>query len=135
MIHSEKADLSIKFNGSYYLFRWILKKYKNDLPYNGQIKQFAIQNNYGAGVCDQWRNYGVGNRVWNLLHKDLTILYLTNKIQVANLFELQKLHEAWKKDDAISINNYYDKPKSPINTRPEPNICDTGGIQEKGIAR
>jgi len=106
MIHSEKIDLSIKFNGSYYLFRWILKKYKNDLPYNGQIKQFAVQNNYGAGVCDQWRNYGVGNRVWNLLHKDLTILYLTNKIQVANLFELQKMHEAWKKDDTISINNY-----------------------------
>ena len=26
------------------------------------------------------------------------------------------------------------KPKSPINTRPEPNICDTGGIQEKAIA-
>ncbi len=114
MIHSEKVDLSIKFNGSYYLFRWILKKYKNDLPYNGQIKQFAIQNNYGAGVCDQWRNYGVGNRVWNLLHKDLTILYLTNKIRVANLFELQKLHEAWKKDDTISINNYYDKAKSTI---------------------
>jgi hypothetical protein len=118
MIHSEKVDLNIKFNGSYYLFRWILKKYKNDLPYNGQIKQFAIQNNYGAGVCDQWRNYGVGNRVWNLLHKDLTILYLTNKIQVANLFELQKLHEAWKKDDTISINNYYDKAKSPIEPPP-----------------
>ena len=107
MINSEKVDLNIKFNGDYYFFRWILKKYKNELPYNGQIKQFAIQNNYNNGACDQWRDYGVGNRVWNLLHKDLTILYLTNKIQVANLFELQKLHEAWKKDDAISINNYY----------------------------
>jgi hypothetical protein len=51
MIHSEKVDLSIKFNGSYYLFRWILKKYKN-------------------------------------------------------VFDLQKMHEAWKKDDTISINNY-----------------------------
>jgi hypothetical protein len=29
----------------------------------------------------------------------------------------------------------YAKTKSPINTRPEPNICDTGGIQEKGIAK
>jgi hypothetical protein len=106
MINSEKVDLNIRFNGSYYFFRWILKRYKNDLPYNGQIKQFAIQNNYNNGACDQWRDYGVGNRVWNLLHKDLTILYLTNKIQVANLFELQKLHEAWKKDDTISINNY-----------------------------
>ena len=106
MINSKKIDLNIKFNGSYYLFRWILKKYKNELPYIGQIKQFALQNNYVAGVCDQWRNYGVGNRVWNLLHKDLTILYLTNKIQVANLFELQKMYNAWKKDDTISINNY-----------------------------
>jgi bifunctional NMN adenylyltransferase/nudix hydrolase len=37
---------------------------------------------------------------------NLSSLWWGNKIQVANLFELQKMHEAWKKDDTISINNY-----------------------------
>lgn len=107
MINFEKnLNLNIKFNGGYYLLRWILKKYKNELPYNGQIKYFALQNNYSEKSVDAWRNCGVGNRVWNILHKDLTILYLTNKIEVANLFELEKMHEAWKKDDTISINDY-----------------------------
>ena len=107
LINCEKnLNLNIKFNGGYYLLRWILKKYKNELPYNGQIKHFALQNNYSEKSVDTWRMNGVGNRVWNILHKDLTILYLTNKIEVANLFELEKMHEAWKKDDTISINDY-----------------------------
>lgn len=100
------VDLNIKFNGSYQLLKWILRKYTRELPYNGKVKEFSIQNNFSEAICNKWINYGVGNRVWNLLHKDLTILYLTNKIPTANLFELEKMYEAWKKDDTISINDY-----------------------------
>ena len=95
----KSINLNIKFNGSYNLFKWILNKYRDQLPYNGEVKQFAINNNYCPNICDQWRNYGVGYRVWNLLHKDLTIAFLMNKIEIANVFELQTQHENWKKDD------------------------------------
>lgn len=106
MINFKPVDLNIKFNGSYYLFLWILKKYKNQLPYNGEIKQFALANNYCPKICDQWRNYGVGNRVWNLLHKDLTIACLMNKIEIANVFELEKMYNEWKKDDSRSLKEF-----------------------------
>ena len=102
----KSLNLNIKFNGSYYFLHWVLKKYKTQLPYNGELKQFALQSNYSEKSIDKWRVFGVGNRVWNILHKDLTILYLTNKIPIANLFELEKMYESWKKDDTISINNY-----------------------------
>lgn len=102
MIDREAIDLNVRFNGSYYLLLWILKKYKKELPYNGEVKQFALSNNYSIKICDQWRNYGVGYRVWNLLHKDLTIGFLIGKIQCANLFELEEMWEAWKKDDSIT---------------------------------
>lgn len=106
MIGDKSIDLNLHFNGSYSLFRWILRKYKKELPYNGEVKQFALANNYCPKICDHWRNYGVGYRVWNLLHKDLTIAFLMNKINVSNIYDLQNMYEAWKKDDTISINDY-----------------------------
>lgn len=91
MINTNPIDLNIKFNGSYPLFKWILQKYKTQLPYNGEVKQFAIQNNYCPKMSCQWRNYGVGFRVWNILHKDLTIAFLINKIEITNVYELEKI--------------------------------------------
>ena len=85
-------NINIKFNGSYLLFRWILQKYKKQLPYNGEIKQFAIENNYCPKICDQWRNYGVGCRAWNLLNKDLAISFLIGKIDNANVYDLEKMY-------------------------------------------
>ena len=85
-------NINIKFNGSYLFFRWILQNYKKQLPYNGEIKQFAITNNYCPNICDQWRNYGVGYRVWNLLYKDLIISFLMGKIETADVYELEKIY-------------------------------------------
>lgn len=97
----DPIDMNIKFSGSYYLFLWILRKYKKELPYNGEVKQFALANNYSFKICDQWRNYGIGYRVWNLLHKDLTIAFLMGRIEIANLEDLRSSYEDWKKNDSI----------------------------------
>lgn len=105
MINNNPIDLNVHFNGSYKLFKWILKKYKKQLPYNGNVKDFAVSNNYCPQISDHWRYYGVGHRVWNLLHKDLTILFLMNKIEIANLNELKNMFEAWKKDDSKGLND------------------------------
>lgn len=88
----QPIDLNIKFKGSYELLCWILKKYKNELPYNGYIGHFATANNYYFTCSKEWKRYGVNYKVWNLLHKDLTIAYLMNKIEIANLNELQKIY-------------------------------------------
>ena len=73
---------------------------------------------------------------------------ITKKIKLLIPKEQKKLHNIILKDlNDFKIESYnvdgngncslriYAKAKSPINTRPKPNICDTGGIQEKGIAR
>jgi hypothetical protein len=90
MNNIKEINLNIKFNRSYIFFKWILQKYKTQLPYNGEIRQFAITNNYCPKICDQWRNYGVGYRVWNLLHKDLIISFLIGKIDNLDLYELER---------------------------------------------
>jgi len=90
MNNTKEINLNIKFNRSYIFFKWILQKYKIQLPYNGEIRQFAITNNYCPKICDQWRNYGVGYRVWNLLHKDLIISFLIGKIDNLDLYELER---------------------------------------------
>jgi len=90
MNNTKEINLNIKFNRSYIFFKWILQKYKTQLPYNGEIRQFAITNNYCPKICDQWRNYGVGYRVWNLLHKDLIISFLIGKIDNLDLYELER---------------------------------------------
>jgi hypothetical protein len=89
-MNNKEINLNIKFNRSYIFFKWILQKYKIQLPYNGEIRQFAITNNYCPKICDQWRNYGVGYRVWNLLHKDLIISFLMGKIDNLDLYELER---------------------------------------------
>jgi hypothetical protein len=90
-------EINIKFTGSYYLLKWILKKYKHELPYIGQVTEFAIKNNYSKRVIHHWSYYGVGYRVWNCLHKDLFIIFLMGKIQYEGLEQLKKDYEIWKK--------------------------------------
>jgi len=95
-----KIEPNLRFSGSYYLLKWILAKYKKELPYGGEIKQFSLQNHYSINICDQWRNYGVGYRVWNIIHKDLLIAHLVGKIESLKDSSLHKLkgdYEAWKK--------------------------------------
>ena len=63
------------FSGSYELLKWILRKYKDELPYNGSIMNFATLNHYTQSICSsKWKHNGVGYRVWGSLEKDLVIL-------------------------------------------------------------
>lgn len=111
-------DLNITFHGSYNLLVWILKKYRNQLPYNGEIKQFVLQNNYTLYCSTHWKKYGVNSRVWNTLHKDLIICFLMNKIENISLSELKQMYEFWKKDDSIAYNDYEVK-----NYKSKKNMC------------
>lgn len=86
----KKTTALIKFSGSYQFLRWVLYKYKAELPYKGEVKQFAVLNNYCEDICNHWRNCGVGYRVWTLLQKDLVISHLMDKIEVFDLKDLQK---------------------------------------------
>jgi hypothetical protein len=100
------TSLNIDFNGSYDLLVWILKKYKKQLPYNGEIKYFALMNNYTLYCSTHWKHYGVNSRVWNTLHKDLTIAFLMNRIELVELDDLKMMYDVWKKDDSIPYNDY-----------------------------
>jgi hypothetical protein len=71
-------------------------------------------------------------KIWEKLFKKSSFDYnefltINPKLQEMTLFDTEpnfKDKDYWK--------DYWgSKPKSPINTRPEPNICDTGGIQKK----
>lgn len=74
--------MSQGFSGSYGLLKWIIQKYKNELPYNGSIMQFATLNHYTQSICSsKWKHNGVGYRVWNGLEKDLIILTLMGKVK------------------------------------------------------
>lgn len=100
------SNLNITFHGSYDLLVWILKKYRNQLPYNGEVKQFVLQNNYTLYCSTHWKKYGVNSRVWNAIHKDLLIAFLMGKIEIVSLNDLKKMYEIWKKDDSIAHNDY-----------------------------
>ena len=51
--------LNVKFSGNYYLLKWILKKYKDELPYAGQVKEFARENSYSQKIYFKWSHYGI----------------------------------------------------------------------------
>jgi len=87
---------NVRFSGEYRLLKWIVKKYKDELPYGGEIMRFAYALPYGKSISFDWETYGVPSRVWNSLHKDLTIAALMNKIDVANLRTLQELKKEYE---------------------------------------
>jgi hypothetical protein len=70
-----------KFNGSYELLEYVLKKYKSELPYNGEVSELAKQYSFFKDIKYTWQKYGVHNRLWALIRKDLTILYLCGKLE------------------------------------------------------
>ena len=84
-------QFNVKFTGEYELFKWIIKKYKQELPYCGEILEFARQNFYSKDLCHSWKYNGIQTRTWNCLHKDLIMGFLTGKIK--ELKTLQELKE------------------------------------------
>lgn len=83
----EKFDLNVHFTGDYDFFKWILKKYKNQLPYQGEVLKFANQTFYSKDISYSWRKFGVQVRAWNQLHKDLIIASLIGSIEEPKTLE------------------------------------------------
>ena len=87
---------NVRFSGEYRLLKWIIKNYKDELPYDGEIMRFAYALPYGKSISFDWENYGVPSRVWNSLHKDLTIAALMSKIVESNFKTLQELKKEYE---------------------------------------
>lgn len=78
----EKVIFNCNFAGSYDLFKYIIQTYRDELPYNGLIKNFVIDNNYSETTHISWAcTAGVNARIWNTLQKDLTIAWLCGRIK------------------------------------------------------
>lgn len=90
----KKFSLNHRFTGDYEFLKWILKKYKNQLPYDGEILKFANQTFYSKDISYSWRRFGVQVRAWNQLNKDLIIAGLTGQIE--NPKTLQELHQEFE---------------------------------------
>lgn len=95
-------SLNTCFKGSYALMKWIVKKYKRELPYCGEILQFGLKNSYSKNISYCWEHYGVPPRAWNSLHKDLVIAHLIGKIkEPRSLRELKREHDEIIKSAAV----------------------------------
>jgi hypothetical protein len=79
------------FAGSYDFFKYVLKKYR---IYKGQPYTYFRSNGY---KCCRWNYTGVPTKVWNLLHKDLTILSLSGLIEFENLEQLKNEYKSSRK--------------------------------------
>lgn len=84
---------NVRFCGDLELLKWILHKYKTELPYNGSIYNFVAEINYEKTAVNNWKKFGVNNRVWGIVHKDITMAYLMGKIKdIKSLPELKEEH-------------------------------------------
>lgn len=86
-------NLDDSFSGNFDLLKCLLDKYKNVLGYK-DIKEFAKLNGYkDFNTCSyRWMDFGVPQRVWYMLHKDLLISHLMGKLD-AEECDLRKLKE------------------------------------------
>ena len=93
-----KNSLNLNFNGSYQLLKWVVKKYKNELPYGGEILKFSGSLPYSKNMSNNWNLYGVPVRVWNVLNKDITIAYLMGNIKGKDLKTLKELKREFEEE-------------------------------------
>jgi hypothetical protein len=89
-------EFSSTFSGSYELLEFVLNKY--DL-YECKVSKLVEEYNYNdkqrwGGYPKWWHYQGIPLRVWNLLHKDLTILSLSGLIEFDNLEQLRSEYES-----------------------------------------
>lgn len=89
-------DFNTRFTGDYELFKWIIKKYKTELPYNGEIGIYTRDNFYSKNNSTHfWNKSGVPVRAWNGLHKDLVMAHLMGKIKEDNVRNFKQLKEEY----------------------------------------
>jgi hypothetical protein len=87
-------DFNIRFSGDYDLFKWIIAKYKHELPYCGEIGIYTVDNHYSKNNSTWfWKERGVPTRAWNGLWKDLVIARLMGRIKEEEVRTLEQLEE------------------------------------------
>lgn len=103
----DKPEINVTFQGDYDFLKWIINKYKNQLPYNGEILMFGRKIHYSKNISHSWNRYGVNPRIWNFIHKDLLIAYLSGKInEFKTLYELNEEYIQDKKIKNSDITSY-----------------------------
>jgi hypothetical protein len=104
-----------RFNGSYELLEYILKKYKDILPYNGEVSNLAREYHYYKDIKYTWQKYGVHSRIWACLRKDLIILYLVSKLD--KNVSLEELKEEFSNQKSLIEPPLIKFPPIPTDTR------------------
>lgn len=114
-IFNEKVDFNVKFSGDYDLLKWILVKYKEALPYDGKIESYGQKTFYSEkNISHFWKNRGVPIRVWNQLHKDLTLARLLGRIDEKDIKTLKELESIFNSYCA-KLNQIKDKLQEDYN--------------------
>lgn len=91
-------------NSSYDLLKWVLKKFKKELPYNGGVVEFLKRSHYSTtNSSNYWKEFGVPNRIWLFLHKDLVIARSIGRIKKGDFESLEDLAEEFN-----NINRVYE---------------------------
>ncbi len=82
------------FSGSYELYKYIVQKYTDELPYNGCVTK-AVQ---GAGYAREhhFDRLGVSLKLWIILSKDLFIAALMGQIKSDDYKTLHELKEEYQ---------------------------------------
>ena len=92
---NNKININYKnFGGCYDLFKYIVKKYKNELcEYNGSYIKCLEEYSYLAGRQNHMARNGVPSRIWARRHKDLLIARLMNRFTDDDYMTLHELKE------------------------------------------
>jgi len=92
MVLKCEIEFNVRFTGSYELLKWVIKKYKNELPYCGSILNYGKKNHYSEkNLSFFWKRNGVPVRAWNQLHKDLVMARLIGRIKDKDVKSLEEL--------------------------------------------
>lgn len=90
---NEPITFNLRFSGSYDLLKWIVSKYKKELPYDGMVIKFMNDTFYTKDSSYSWNKNGVPTRVWNVLNKDLVMATLLGRIKEEDAKTLEQLKE------------------------------------------
>ena len=51
MIKIQSMEIMNRFVGEYMFMRWVINRFKQELPYAGRIDMFALGNQYSEKAC------------------------------------------------------------------------------------
>lgn len=82
------------FSGCYDLFKYVIRKYKTELPYNGSV--IKTLESYCYRREHHFDRDGVTIKIWIMLNKDLFIAALMGRMKLEDYKTLHELKNEFK---------------------------------------